>query len=331
LLDALLPALSDNPAVTVLLDQRMKMSDMVPPNMTVMRVRPTVLERFRAEKWLAANATQNDRVLCFGNLPPLFKLRGHATVFVQNRYLIDQVSLANFPLNTRLRIQIERLWLTRKAGNADRFVVQTPSMRAILEASGRALGKPVEVVPFVKESRGYERSAPGSNSEKPECDFLYVGSGEPHKNHRRLIEAWSLLAKDNGFPSLWLTLDPDANAGLCDWIEENRIRSGLKVANFGKQSPQQIQDLYGRTRALIYPSTLESFGIPLIEARQAGLPILASELDYVRDVVDPEQVFDPYSAVSIARAVKRFLKIDEPPLQLVDASDFVERLLTMDE
>jgi glycosyltransferase involved in cell wall biosynthesis len=69
---------------------------------------------------------------------------------------------------------------------------------------------------------------------------------------------------------------------------------------------------------------LESFGLPLIEARQAGLPILASELDYVRDVVDPEQTFDPDSPMSIARAVKRFLGVEVTPIPLLSASQFLE-------
>ena len=62
--------------------------------------------------------------------------------------------------------------------------------------------------------------------------------------------------------------------------------------------------------------------MPLIEARRIGLPILASELDYVRDVLDPEEVFDPDSPVSIARAVKRFMKIKQLPLPIVGAKKF---------
>jgi glycosyltransferase involved in cell wall biosynthesis len=85
--------------------------------------------------------------------------------------------------------------------------------------------------------------------------------------------------------------------------------------------------MYNQVGALIYPSTFESFGLPLIEARQAGLPVLASELDYVRDILDPEQVFDPESAISIARAVKRFIAIDEPPLSLQDAAGFIKHIL----
>jgi len=55
--------------------------------------------------------------------------------------------------------------------------------------------------------------------------------------------------------------------------------------------------------------------------------VLASERDYVRDLLDPEQSFDPLSPTSIARAVKRFLGRAEEPIMLLDAASFVERVL----
>ena len=96
----------------------------------------------------------------------------------------------------------------------------------------------------------------------------------------------------------------------------------------GNLKQDQISLLYDRASALIYPSTFESLGIPLIEANQAGLPILASELDYVRDVLDPDQTFDPNSDISVARAVKRYLGIAEEPLPLQDANGFMDYILS---
>jgi glycosyltransferase involved in cell wall biosynthesis len=94
----------------------------------------------------------------------------------------------------------------------------------------------------------------------------------------------------------------------------------------GVLSHGDILALYKDVDALIYPSIFESFGLPLIEARQAGLSVLAPELDYVRDVLDPEQSFDPHSATSITRAVKRFMGVDELPLPLLDAKGFLDKI-----
>jgi len=269
----------------------------------------------------------SDLVLCFGNLPPLFKLRGRTVVFIQNRYLIDNTILNGFPLRIRLRLVMERLWLSKKMFNADEFVVQTQTMKRILENKTRGM-IPIRVLPFVGEPVGYARGAP-QISKPNDCDFdfIYVASGEPHKNHRRLIEAWRLLAEGGLFPSLCLTLEEDRFTELCREIEVMQQQFGLQITNIGGLCHSEVLALYARARAVIYPSNFESFGLPLIEARQANLPVLASELDYVRDVLDPEQTFDPESSISIARAVKRFMGQDEPALPLLDATEFLTSIL----
>jgi glycosyltransferase involved in cell wall biosynthesis len=323
LLAALLRTISVSSGALALLDSRMP----APEGMRVRWVMPTVIERFKAERWLADIVRPGDVVLCFGNLPPLFKLRGHSMVFLQNRYLIDDVELGGFPLNIRVRLIIERMWLFARMANADEFFVQTPTMRRLLEIKIRG-NIPVYVRPFMDVFKGYpRRAAPAVSVKNENCDFLYVASGEPHKNHLRTVEAWCLLAEEGLFPSLRLTLDETLFSTLCRDIEKMRQLHGLKLINMGPLSHCDVLALYKDVDALIYPSTFESFGLPLIEARQAGLPVLASELDYVRDLFDPEQTFDPDSAISIARAVKRFLGWVEPPLPLEDSAGFIKYIL----
>lgn len=323
LLDALLKVLPDKAELMLSLDARMPIPISRVRMEHIKRVIPSIWHRLGAEKWLAQHVVSEDVVLCFGNLPPFFKLRGHTVVFVQNRYLIDDVNLNMFPLGVRIRLVMERLWLFGRMTNANEFIVQTQTMKRLLElkTQGRV---PVRVLPFVAEPKGYARRVLQTEALKENnCNFVYVASGEPHKNHRRLIEAWILLAGEGLFPSLCLTLDEIRFAGLCQEIDEVRQRHGVKVENVGVLPHQDVLALYKKTGALIYPSNFESFGLPLIEARQAGLPVLASELDYVRDVLDPEQTFNPESSVSIARAVKRFMGVDEPSLPLFDASQFM--------
>jgi glycosyltransferase involved in cell wall biosynthesis len=67
--------------------------------------------------------------------------------------------------------------------------------------------------------------------------------------------------------------------------------------------------------------------LPLLEAARARLPIVAAERDYVRDIVTPAETFDPESPVSIARAVRRFLRCPEEPMFVMSASEFLEQLL----
>ncbi len=327
LLAAILAAVPKTTQTMAQLDRRMTVSAALSENLIVKFVKPSILQRLRAEWWLAQNTRPHDVILCFGNLPPLFKLAGRVQVFLQNRYLIDDVALSSFPLKTRIRLWMERLWLSGRMMNVDAFIVQTPSMQRLLVARTKGT-VPVHVLPFMADTANYVRRIRKYEADgNSQVEFAYVASGEPHKNHRLLVSAWCLLAGEHLYPSLKLTLDRRAFPDLCDWIEQQIALLQLKISNEGGLPREAVTQLYGRVDAMIYPSTFESFGLPLIEARQAGLPILASELDYVRDVIDPEESFDPDSPVSIARAVKRFMLKEEPPLSLQNAEGFLEHIL----
>jgi glycosyltransferase involved in cell wall biosynthesis len=108
-------------------------------------------------------------------------------------------------------------------------------------------------------------------------------------------------------------------------MEQLALQHGLRVSNNSVPSGQ-ISGLYAQCGALIYPSLFESFGLPLLEARLAGVPILAAERDYVRDVITPAVSFDPESSLSIARAVMRYEGWGEEPPMPGDAASFLERL-----
>lgn len=339
LLDALLQALSGQGECVLLLDARMPVPSGMMDNHRIMRIYPSVFHRFRAERWLAQHVRTSDTVLCFGNLPTIFKVAGHEIVFVQNRYLLQQGSLAGFSWKTKLRLSVERRWFKWRAINADQFIVQTPAMKAALdkwfgshwakhkEKTGEGSRVSIRILPFVNAPEGYQRERPiRPQNGKWDYDFFYVASGEPHKNHRRLIEAWCLLAKENCFPSLVLTVDEASFPELCEWMRDKKARCNLQLENLGALTHDEVKRMYKRVGAMVYPSVFESFGIPLIEARQAGLPVLAAELDYVRDVLDPEQTFDPESVVSLARAVKRFLGVEEAPLPLQNAGEFIRHV-----
>lgn len=327
LLTALLEALPADIATIALLDARMPVPGELPPNVSIKPVTPSICARLSAERWLAKNVRADDTVICLGNLPPVFKLNGAVTVFLQNRYLVDGTPLKDFPFKVRLRLWVERIWLARAASHAQAFIVQTPAMKAALLASGVTGTLRVSVRPFVSRDLSCGRRRPSQRQEARTKmhNFLYVASGEPHKNHRRLIEAWRLLAHDGLYPALHLTVGEEAPS-LRTWIDQQRQLHRLEIVNHGILPPAQMDSLYRSATALIYPSTIESFGLPLVEARNAGLPILASEADYVRDLIDPEESFDPSSAVSIMRSVKRFMGLTEAGLPLMDARAFIDKL-----
>lgn len=327
LLSELLAAIPPLTPAVALLDARFSAPASQHSNLLVKRFEPTVLSRFKAEVSLRLLVRESDRVLCFGNLPPLFRLKAAPAVFLQNRYVVDkQAPLCALPLKSRIRLHIEKIWLRNFRKNACHFVVQTHSMQRLTDA---CLGVQSSCFPFVPATVN-SLSQVQLDQTIRQFDFVYVASGEAHKNHFALIEAWRLLSAEGLFPSLALTLSPELAPELCSRVERETISGGLRIHNLGFLSHVRLLELYRESGALIYPSSFESFGLPLIEARQAGLPVLAPELDYVRDVIDPHETFDPRSPVSIARAVMRHLKGRSPPLEIHSAQSWLNHFIADD-
>ncbi len=322
LLQALLAAWPPARPLEAWLDERARERLTPPPGASVQWVRAEFGSRLSAEFSVAAKARAADRLLCFHGLPPLLASAAPVWVFQQNRLFLGQMSLAAFSWKTRLRLRCEQAVARRLRHRVARYWVQTPSMASAVQDWHGPQRVDIRVLPFAPPAPEAAAAAAVDRA----WDFIYVADGEAHKNHRSLVEAWKLLAQQGLRPTLALTLS-DRDAGLAAWVQAQTAEHGLKISNLGPRSHEDVLALYRNAKALVFPSQGESFGLPLIEATQAGLPILAGELDFVRDVCEPVQTFDPASATSIARAVKRFLGVAEAPLEPVRAADFLQALL----
>ena len=319
LLDELLKAAIASDA-RFLLDRRY-----VPPvqieDKACLQISPTLFGRLKAELLVKRTVGPNDHLLCFGNLPPLVKRSGVVFVFLQNRYLIENSGLQGFPWTSKLRLKAERLWFKTRMQAHYTIIVQSLTMQRELKQS---LGFESIVLPFV--AAGAHRSDSGNHNvpETKEFDFVYVSSAEPHKNHAALLDAWAILANQGVRPSLALTVSE--SSPVAQLVERSKNTHGLKITNFGTLQHGDVQSLYANSKALIFPSKLESFGLPLLEAQQLGMPILAPELDYVRDVVEPNETFNADSPTSIARAVMRHMNIENAKSQPICAAEFLARI-----
>lgn len=323
LLNEVLEALPKLGPITIIVNKYLHIPENVFKNCKIIRINGNIFSRLYIESWLFFHVTTDDSVLFFGNYPPIFRLRGAVKVFLQNRFLVDHLPPAEFSLRFKLKVAVQKILFRLCVLHANDFYVQTTSMANLLRKLIPARANiAVHLAPFSSSQSINEIAIPDPLVR--ENDFIYVASGDAHKNHYNLIEAWVLLAKDGCFPSLVLTVDPISYPELAKHISSQSAKYGLNILNVGFLKMAEVRQGYANSRALIYPSLLESFGLPLLEAKSFKLPILASELDYVRDVVDPEFTFDPLSSVSISRAVKRFLRFDELGINLLTPVQFLE-------
>lgn len=287
-----------------------------------------LIGRFQAEYHLRKIVSEYDKILCLGNLPPFFKLKSvNIYLFMQNRLMLDKEGCKSLAVKLALRIRIQAYWLQLHANKVIKFFVQTKSMRSLLyDMLGENIV--VELIALSDNCKILPRKIVKIDEVKDKrTNFVYVASALGHKNHLKLIRAWIILAQQNIYPELRLTIERQQNPSLYSFYESVKRKYKLNIHNVGSVSAKTVEKLYCESSALIYPSLVESFGLPLVEAREHGLPIIASELDFVRDLVDPEESFDPNSAQSIARAVKRFMGIFEEEVQLLDGYHFVNMIL----
>jgi hypothetical protein len=290
-------------------------------------VEPTITSRLKAEISLAKVASSNDVVVFFNSLPPLFACKGRVIVFLQNRNFVEKMSLRSFKFKQALRISIERSWSYFFRSRVDEYIVQTESFKREVtkwyKRKDATRDITVTVFPFMDSVDLLNTSI--LESPVGQYDFIYVADGLAHKNHLALFYAWEVLAGEDVFPSLAITL-PDTEMDLIN--EAARLqKKGLKIINLGWLSHSEVLLHYGVSRALIFPSLRESFGLPLVEAGKLNIPILASELDYVYDVCEPAETFDPTSPRSIGRAVRRFLNISPSLRQVQDPAHFANYII----
>ncbi|WP_325892032.1 glycosyltransferase [Grimontia sp. NTOU-MAR1] len=257
--------------------------------------------RWKAERKLQAVSGDDTVTLCFHNLPPILNVKGTVKVFLQNRLLVDREHIGSHPIFVKCRLGIESIILRKFAWKVSEFLVQTQSMARHLDLFlGNRSTTRVKISPFFK----FENVAVKPSLEADDF-YFYISSGDTHKNHENLLIAWQLLQTKFGrTPKLLLTV-ADGHAVVVNRIKQLQSE-GIDIDNLGSCEYQQTMATLERCKALIFPSFTESFGLPLIEASRMDKAILASELDYVRDVCEPVETFDPTSPLSIARAVARF-------------------------
>ena len=318
LLQALLDDAKRQRSIVAIVDVRAKEVLKISPVVDYVWVTPGFVGRLKAELRLKTLGGPNDGILCFHGLPPLFVRGREVVVFVQNRLMFSAAGIKRMSARTRLRTLLERMIAIICRRYVTRYVVQTPSMARVLCHWHR--GKPdVRIAPFTSQTVARQSHESGG----VRWDFVYVANGEAHKNHDVLLKAWKLLADQGVKPTLALTLGPSDSA-LWRRIEQECPLRGLFITNLGQMRHEEILELYGNSSSLIFPSLYESFGLPLVEASRMGLPIVASELDFVRDVCNPAQTFDPNSEVSIARAVKRFLGKHDAGMFIQDGGGWLD-------
>jgi alpha-1,3-rhamnosyl/mannosyltransferase len=213
--------------------------------------------------------------------------------------------------------------------SADVILTLSESSKADLVAAGLATADRVVVTHLGVDER-FRPPGPDEVADLrgrldlPETYVLYVGINKPHKNLSTLIEAWARLCDEGESASP--VHDSDAAlviAGPWDErYEEPREQAAAmsaerRVVFAGQVDEADLPALYGGATVFAFPSRVEGFGLPPLEAMACGTPVVASNATSLPEVIgDAGRLVDPNDVERWTEALRSLLENRETAEEL---------------
>ena len=150
-------------------------------------------------------------------------------------------------------------------------------------------------------------AAPVSTGNRP--TFVMIGTIEGRKNHQLLLHLWERLATELGpaTPKLVLIGQRGWEADEVFALLDRSPRLKGYVRELGRCDDATMLGWLDQARALLMPSFIEGFGIPVIEALQRGVPVIASDLPVFREIAgDIPLYLDPLDGQGWEAAIRAY-------------------------
>ncbi len=139
--------------------------------------------------------------------------------------------------------------------------------------------------------------------------LLYVGNAYPHKNLERLLKVFKKLRNNNFDYQLVLVGKKDYfYQRLQDLAKDLGLLDSGEVIFFGFAKDSELAGLYQNASLYVFPSFIEGFGLPPLEAMSYGLPVVTSKTSCLPEILgDAARYFDPKNDEDIANVILRVL------------------------
>ena len=199
--------------------------------------------------------------------------------------------------------QILGRMMKRSIRRAEQVLVQTNWMK---EEIIRQCGIPADRVEVKFPPVEMLKTHPWKMDEA--CPIFFYPAGPPaYKNHRTFLKACELL-KEQGMKDyrvIW-TVTGEENEGMKK-LKAEAEKNKLPIEFIGPVPRTQLFEQYASS-VLVFPSYIETIGLPLLEARSVGAPILAADCLYARDGVgdyDRAEFFETFDSEALSRLMKQ--------------------------
>lgn len=222
----------------------------------------------------------------------VYSLQNKGVSFFKGRqYVYLHLAFILCEYSFRLGADEKKLWFYQKVlskiifrslKKVDKVIVQTNWMKdALIKKCGISQEKVIVQAPkfaadmlcaFEEKEENYRR-------------FFYPATAFRYKNHMTLLKAVEYAVK-RGMKDyeIVFTMEQKEN-NYTKELWEFAERKHLNVKFSGQISREEVFKLYSES-VLLFPSILESFGMPLLEARLTGCPVIASDCPFSHEVLD---------------------------------------------
>ena len=271
------------------------------PNIRVLRypwIKRSWLHRLFFDNFVAPKLLQKhkiEEILSLQNIIiPHTKIR--QTIYIHNSIPFSEYRFS-FAKNRVLWLyqNVFNRMLYRSIKRANKVLVQTEWMKKECIKKVKIDEDKIEILPIEFE---YTVKKYFSSSKEALSTFFYPASGVALKNHKLIIDACMDL-KMNGIVDyrVAFTLKGNENKHILKLYKEVQ-ENCLPVEFIGCISREEVFDYYTKS-VLVFPSFIETVGLPLIEAKMHGTPILASDCGFAHEILDGYDkavFFDPFDS-----------------------------------
>ncbi|MBO4776557.1 MAG: glycosyltransferase family 4 protein, partial [Lachnospiraceae bacterium] len=201
---------------------------------------------------------------------------------------------------------------------ADRIIVTTNTTKKAILAQGERMKIDLPDIAIVGLGGDFNRKTTNEENVKAKIKdiaaagdyFLMVGTIEPRKNHKLLLETYQkhLRGKIN------LVMAGYSGQGMEDFFEKiaNDPDCDKGLWHVDNASDDDINYLYKHAFAFVFPSYIEGYGLPLIEAFIREVPVIASDNDINREVAGERALFfEQDNSEDLAKIINELLSDEE--------------------
>jgi len=253
---------------------------------------------------------QVDKILSLQNISiPHTKV--YQSVFVHNALPFSEYK---FSFNENKLLWIYQNIIGKKIidsiKKADHVIVQTNWMKKQCVEQLKITAKKIEVKPptiNIEAKKTFEKTKESMST------FFYPSSGVVFKNHKVIVDACLMLNEEGIIDyRVIFTLKGDENEHIANLYNTVK-KQGLPIKFIGNLTREEVFDFYSRS-VLIFPSYIETVGLPLLEAKMHKTPIIASDCVFSHEILSEytkATFFNPFDSDSLKSILKDKLETSQ--------------------